>query len=220
MRQKGTRDLFAYWNGLRRGRAAPERAEIDPAAIRHVLADTFMLEADRAEKFPFRLSGTRVNALFDAELKGRSFIDLWRPKEAQNMPALLLNVIDSACPIFARIAAGPEGYGLTELELLLLPIHHHGKAQARILGHIACPDQPSWLGLLPAQHLVLRALRVVRDEAATDPSMIQSRRAEPPISWAANSWAASSWAAKTHLFVQRGHLRIYPGGRRDEPIAT
>lgn len=211
MRLKGTRDLFAYWNGLRQGRAAPERAEIDPAVIRHVLADTFMLEADASETFPFRLSGTRVNALFDAELKGRSFIDLWRAKEAQNMAALLLNVIDSACPIFAGVAAAPEGYPPVELELLLVPLRHHGKARGRILGLMACVEQPSWLGLLPVQHLVLRALRIVHADHPAVAATAQSKNAERPIPRA---------AAAASLFVQRGHLRIYPGGRRDEPIAT
>lgn len=211
MRQKGTRDLFAYWNGLRHGRAAPERAEIDPAAIRHILADTFMLEVDRSEKFPFRLSGTRVNALFDAELKGRSFVDLWRAKEAQNMPALLLNVIDTACPILASLAAAPDQYPPAELELLLLPLHHHGKAQGRILGLMACAEQPSWLGLLPVQHLVLRGLRILRQEEASARAKSQSKYA---------GWALPRSAAKAGLYEQRGHLRIYQGGRRDEPIAN
>jgi len=212
MRQKGTRDLFAYWNGLRRSRAAPDRAEIDPAAIRHVLADTFMLEADALERFPFRLSGTRINALFDAELKGRSFIDLWRAQDSKNMAALLVNVIESACPIFAAVAAAPEGYSPAELELLLLPLRHRGKTQGRILGLMACVEQPTWLGLLPAQHLVLRTLRIVHDDnAAPIGSKAQSKYAEPAIPRA---------AAMASLFEQRGHLRIYPGGRRDEPIAT
>jgi hypothetical protein len=211
VRQKATRDLFAYWNSLRHGRAAPERAEIDPAAIRHILADTFMLEVDGPEKFPFRLAGTRVNALFDAELKSRSFVDLWRAKEAQNMPALLLNVIDTACPILASIAAAPPQYPPAELELLLLPLHHHGKAQGRILGLMACAKQPTWLGLLPVQHLVLRGLRILRDEDFPVQPKNKSKYA---------GWAMPRATGKVSLFERRGHLRIYPGGRQDDPIAT
>jgi hypothetical protein len=54
MRQPVTRELFAYWDRLRKGRAAPERAGIDPAAIRNAPADTFLLEIDSACLFPIR----------------------------------------------------------------------------------------------------------------------------------------------------------------------
>ena len=39
MKQAVTRKLFSYWNTLRAERAAPERADIDPAAKQVVLKD-------------------------------------------------------------------------------------------------------------------------------------------------------------------------------------
>ncbi len=77
MRQTATRELFAYWNAIRRERAAPDRAEVDPAAIRSILSDAFMIEADGEGGHPLRLTGARLNALWLAEMKGRSFIELW-----------------------------------------------------------------------------------------------------------------------------------------------
>ena len=64
MRQAATRELFDYWNRLRGERGAPERSEVDLAAISKLLADTFLLEIDVAHRFPFLMSGSRVNALF------------------------------------------------------------------------------------------------------------------------------------------------------------
>lgn len=216
MRQQGTRDLFKYWNGLRQGRAAPERAEIDPAAIRHILADTFMLEVDAGGAFPFRLSGTRINALFDVELKGRSFADLWRTKEAENMAALLLNVADTACPVLANVAAAPAGYAPAELELLLLPLRHPGKRRGRILGLMTCSEQPSWLGLLPVQRLVLRGLRIITSEPTSlkAPSRLSAASKIRPIPTALPARMPPP-AARFSTFEQRRHLRIYPGGRQD-----
>src|SRR5438309_12072410 len=98
MRQAATRELFAYWDRLRKGRAAPERAEIDPAAIRNVLADTFLLEIDPGCTFPIRLSGTRLNALWLSEQKGRSFLDLWADEERRCVAAMVLTVIDGVNP--------------------------------------------------------------------------------------------------------------------------
>jgi len=58
MRQPATLELYSYWNLLRGARLSPEREEVDPLAIRHILADTMMLEADEARTFPMRISGT------------------------------------------------------------------------------------------------------------------------------------------------------------------
>ena len=64
MKQSASRQLYSHWNNMRRGRASPERADMDPAAIRGCLADSFMLEIDRSLTYPFRLCGTRLAALF------------------------------------------------------------------------------------------------------------------------------------------------------------
>ena len=92
MKHQATRELFAYWNALRGERTAPQRCEIDPSAIRNVLADTFMLDVDVAQRFPVRLAGTRVSGLFDADQKGESFLSLWRAEERRNIAAVLLTV--------------------------------------------------------------------------------------------------------------------------------
>ena len=47
MKHPSNRELFDYWNERRGERLAPERADIEPAAIRHVLGDTFVLEVER-----------------------------------------------------------------------------------------------------------------------------------------------------------------------------
>ena len=73
-----TIELYAYWNRLRGARSAPERNDVDPGAIRGVLADTFVLDFDARRGFPFRIAGSRANALFVKELRGFSFLDLWR----------------------------------------------------------------------------------------------------------------------------------------------
>ena len=43
MQQEATVALFQYWNRLRDGRPAPLRSEIEPADIKRLLADTFIL---------------------------------------------------------------------------------------------------------------------------------------------------------------------------------
>ena len=160
MKHQATRDLYAYWNALRRGRSAPDRSEIEPTAIRDVLADTFMLDIDQSHAFPIRLAGTRFNGLFDAEQKGRSFLELWRAEERRNVAAVLTTVVDGACPVVAGGVAAPAGQlEAGSFEFLFLPLRHHGKTHARLLG-IATPAasrEPAWLGLLPLGPMALRS---------------------------------------------------------------
>ena len=80
-----TMELYGHWNRLRGARSAPERNAIDPGAIRGVLADTFVLDFDVSRGFPFRIAGSRANALFLKELRGLSFLDLCR--DADHVPS-------------------------------------------------------------------------------------------------------------------------------------
>ena len=50
MKHPSNRELFDYWNERRGERLAPERADIEPGAIRQVLGDTFVLEANGIEQ--------------------------------------------------------------------------------------------------------------------------------------------------------------------------
>jgi hypothetical protein len=167
MKHQATHDLFRYWNDLRGERTAPERNDVDPGAIRHILADTFMLDVDADRSFPFRLAGTRVNALFDAEQKGRSFLNLWRAEERRNVAGLLMTVIDGACPIVAGAVATPPGQSECAMEVLLLPMRHHGRTHSRIMGLVKTVKVQPWIGLVPNGPMSLRSLRIL-DADETD----------------------------------------------------
>jgi hypothetical protein len=197
MRQGATQELFAYWDRLRNGRAAPERAEIDPAAIRHVLADTFLIEIDPTCTFPIRLSGTRLNALWLSEQKGRSFLDLWADDERRGIAALILTVIDGVNPVIAGVSVAPLGRTPMNMELLLLPLRHNGKTHARVLGCITPSAHEAWFGLIAAEKLRLKSMRVIGagETSATLPLM---------------DWPDHSTMPKP--LGRRGHLTVYAGG--------
>ena len=81
MKLDGSIALFQYWNRLRAGRPAPKRTEIEPADIKTLLADTFILERDTRGEAVFRLAGTRLCASYGRELKGFAFASLWQEKD-------------------------------------------------------------------------------------------------------------------------------------------
>lgn len=205
MRQAGTVELFSYWNELRGTRAAPERADLDLVAMRNVLADTFMLEVTPARIYPFCLSGTRLSALFDVELKGRSFLSFWDATQRQDIVSVLETVIEGVSPIVAGVAGAPPDYDQIDFELLLLPLRHYGKTHARVLGRLAPAKRPSWLGLLPVTALNFMSMRVLETPVNANPAVSHSRSPSmsPPDHFAKEKSFAS--------FEQRGHLRVYPG---------
>jgi hypothetical protein len=202
MRQAATRELLAYWNRLRGQRPAPDRAEIDLAAVRRSLNDLFMLDVDAAHQFPFLMAGSRLNALFCGEHLGRSFLTLWRPQDARSVAAALMTAVDAACPVVAAAEAHPEGYRDADIELLFLPLNHGAFEQTRILGLATPSVQPPWVGLLPLVHFNLRALRAVEADSGWKR---QANETVLPL-------AVQSKMGRRPADI-RAHLRVFDGGK-------
>jgi hypothetical protein len=156
-----TTELHAYWNLLRGARSAPERSEIDPGAIRGILADTFILEIHERNRYPIRVAGSRTNSLFMRELRGSSFLDLWHISDRPEIAAVLANVADEAVGMVAGVSTGLRGAQPVHLEVLLLPLRHRGATHSRVFGACAPASLPSWIGLLPADPMRLLSLRVL-----------------------------------------------------------
>lgn len=161
MRHQVSKDLFAYWHELKGARSAPDRSDIDPGKIRHLLADTFIIEVDADRAFPLRLSGTRVNALWLREQKGGSFLDLWSADDRQSVSAALSTVIEGVAPVVAGVKTRAEDNSRLDLELLLLPLRYFGKTHSRVLGALSPVCQPDWLGYISAGPLELISMRVI-----------------------------------------------------------
>lgn len=161
MRQAATQELYFYWNQLRGARLSPEREEIDPTAIRHILADTMILEVDDERQFPIRISGSRLNALFLDEQKGSTLVSLFAPEDRAAVSAMALSVLDGARPIVAGLTAEAMDGEDANLELLLLPLRHRGKTHARLLASLTPTAIPSWFGLRPARCLRIVAMRFI-----------------------------------------------------------
>ena len=163
-----TRDLHDYWGRLKGERTAPDRAEIDPVAIRHILPDIFIIEVDPERRLPLRLCGARVNALWQREQKGRPFLGWWRAQRQEEAAEAIRRVIDTQTPLVAhaRTARTAPDRDAAEFELLLLPLRHFGKSCSRVLGSLAPAQRLDWVGICPVGPLDLVAARMLEDKAA------------------------------------------------------
>lgn len=161
MKHAASRELFAYWHELRGRRPAPERAEIEPGAIRQVLSEAFILSLDNAVGYPFRLAGTRVCALFGRELKGESFVGLWSAASRQTILELLNLLADEWVGTVAGVTARNAVGEPLELELLLLPLSATRPNLLRTIGILAPLKVPQWIGSSPIGPLTLGGRRHV-----------------------------------------------------------
>ena len=147
MKHPSTRTVYDYWNEKRGNRPAPARADIDPAAIRHALGDTFMLAADFVDRLRFRL------------VKGEEFDALWSESSQKQISDLLAVVKDEEIGAVAGVTGRAEDGATVELEFLILPLAHIGHARVRALGVMTPLTAPFWLGEKPIVELELGALR-------------------------------------------------------------
>ncbi len=153
MKHASSRALYDYWNRLRAGRSAPERSDLDPAAIRTLLGDILLLEFTHQDRHTVRLAGTRICSLLGRELKGSAIADFFRHEDRVDLTSMLDCVAAAAMPSVAGIR-GETGDGRSlNLEMLALPLRHRGRTHARMLGALTALENPFWAGVTPLVRL-------------------------------------------------------------------
>jgi hypothetical protein len=164
MKHTTSRVLFDYWDALRGERAAPERSDVEPGAIRSVLADTFLLDLEHPGQAVFRLAGTRCAALFGSGLRGQTFESLW-PGHEDEAALFVDTVVSETLGLVVGLVGTAQHGARLDLELVLLPLRHWGRTHLRMIGAISPATVPSWMGLFPITSLEATSLRVLRDKA-------------------------------------------------------
>jgi len=209
MRSKTTIEIYAYWDELRGHRDVPARGQIEPADIRHILPDLFILEKTPRGEIRFRLAGTRICALFARELRGSRFDALWLGEQTARLERIAGDVMAQKAPVVLTAAAIAGTADRLPTELVLLPLKSPDGSVDRIIGALVPLSRPHWLGATPVNFLDLGGIRVL-DIEKTSP-FLQNR---PEISLPANPRPVAdigiAGAIRRVL-----HLRVFEGGRRD-----
>jgi hypothetical protein len=161
MKQATSRELYDYWERVRRGRPAPRRSDIEPSDIRRILADTFILEVAGREAYTIRLAGTRICSLYCREMKGDNFLDLWSPEDRNAISTIGTAIGEDAAGAVITFAASTAGGQSLAAELLMLPLSHSGERYDRVLGSISPLERPYWVGSEPLVRQSVVSLRLV-----------------------------------------------------------
>ena len=146
MKQRTVQTLYAYWNELRAGRAAPRRLEIEPSRLGAILPETFMLERAGPSQFKFRLAGTRLCELFGIELRGTDFLAGWSASDRAAVAENLNVTCEQGAATLLTVEAAADPTRRVELEVLMLPLLHSSNAIERVIGAMTPFKTPHWLG--------------------------------------------------------------------------
>lgn len=202
MKHPTTQALYDYWNGLRGSQPAPERSEIEPADIRTILGDTFILEAISPVEYRFRLAGTRMCAAYCRELKGRDFLRQWTGKDREAMETMLQAITSDAAAAVMGVQGRTDRGQTIDLELLLLPLRMRGEGFTRVLGACALMEKPYWLGIHPIVTQSITSLRLIWPDE--QPYFMRKVGTH-------DRTAIDAAAQMAHRRV--GHLTVYEGGK-------
>jgi len=170
MKHPSCREFFAYWNKQRGSAPAPDRADIDPAAVRDALGDIFVLACEAG--LPFRVAGTRVCALAGVDLKHQSFVALFTPGSRSEIEEIVSVVAEETLGAIAGITTARSDGTRANLELLLLPFNARPHSPVSVTGVLAPLNGEcvrlsafaltSWRYLHQPEKLLPRAIRKLK----------------------------------------------------------
>lgn len=129
------RMLWRYWEGLRAGRSAPERRDLDLKHLRHLVPYLFIAERLRADGgFVWRLAGTGLCDLHRRELTGSDLLSGWDEFERSVMQRFLSGVISSHKKAVLRLTYETDRGQQFGAEMLALPLIAADGVTTHILG--------------------------------------------------------------------------------------
>lgn len=210
MKQKGTIALFRYWDRLRGHRPAPQRTEIEPADIKSLLADTFILEKDGRGEAVFRLAGTRLCATYGRELKGYAFPLLWSRRDQRIVSRHAYSVFHYNAVVVIAFESATLNGKTANFEMVLLPLHGE-QGSPRCLGCIVPAEKPYWLGADPVIENRIDTLRVV--DADRERAFIGERATIEGPSLMPDQFEIAARGVEGGGGRRIKHLVVFEGGR-------
>jgi hypothetical protein len=211
MRERGSIELFQYWDRLRDMRPAPKRTDIEPADIKTLLADTFILEKDGRGEAVFRLAGTRLCAVFGRELKGFALASLWAFKDQRLIARLAHSAFHQKSVVVIVFEGRSQNGRVNPFELLLLPLDG-GEEAPRTLGVASAVERPYWLGADPIVECRIDTIRVVDPDR--EPVFLKNRPAVTvPAIAPSEEEVAGAPEGKRGRRIR--HLIVFEGGREN-----
>lgn len=128
------RALYDYWDGRRRGRAMPARADLDPIDIPALLPNVFMVDAPAVGPMTYRVFGTALVVLFGRDLTGLPLGEGARPEHVPEVRARYARIVAERRPFYHRARLFEQGNDFTDVERVILPLSPDGIQVDQLIG--------------------------------------------------------------------------------------
>jgi hypothetical protein len=133
--------LYDYWDGLRRGRAMPARADVDPTAIPSLLPLIIMYDVAAGGGYTIRLVGEEVVEFVGRNATGSPAGSIMPPRSAEMIIRILDVVTNERAPKFrAGKAHWLADKKYRDFEACFLPLSADGETVNIVLGGISFPN--------------------------------------------------------------------------------
>jgi len=133
MKHRNNHFAVGYWSLIRRGRPAPDQADVDPKALKRLLPFVFLLDARHAG-FVYRLAGTTLCERYGGELRGRDFLTQWDRDSRSKLPGLMKEALAESTPLWLSSVGTTEDRKMVEIETVLMPMTFNADVRERFLG--------------------------------------------------------------------------------------
>jgi hypothetical protein len=180
MKHKNSHLLVGYWSRLRKGRAVPDQADIDPRAIKRFLSYSFILDCANPARPVYRLAGTALCERFGFELKGTGFLAHWESQSGLSLASLLRQALKMRQPVCLSSIAATADNGMVELETILTPVSFNGDEPTRFFGMVQMLGDPTPLLGRSIAYERLVASQMIREDEPLPLPVDQDELPPPP----------------------------------------
>jgi hypothetical protein len=141
------RELHSYWTSLRKGRAIPARADVDPRGIARSLDYAFILERIAPGAARIRLAGRHLIDLMGMEVRGMPICSVLNGSSRGRLSDVLETVFKAPQIAHLHLRARSD-YARPQLtaQMLLLPLRSDLGDVTRVLGCLVAEGE---LGVAP-----------------------------------------------------------------------
>ena len=138
-------ELYRYWSEKCDGRRAPQRADIDPLDIPHLLPHVSLTEVlDGGARFRIRLAGTKVEERFGGALTNRIVDEVIHGPYLDHVQGLLRTLVGDFAPLYSESSFEPEQRHRLRVKRLMLPLSDNQQRVSMIFsGMIYVSNSPN-----------------------------------------------------------------------------
>jgi hypothetical protein len=125
-----------YWEGKRRGRSMPSRADIDPFELKRFLPGLILIDVvEDARRYVYRLVGTREVAMRGRDPTGKSMLEGFFAANLEAALAIPDRVVATRAPLFIHRAFTAADGRIGDEDLIMLPLSNDGERVTMIMGY-------------------------------------------------------------------------------------